>query len=61
LCIAYNGEVFKNTIKKINRKSVTVQHSMERMEKIQKASTHGNLFHATGAGHLTDDDIVLAA
>eukprot|EP00804_Cyclotella_cryptica_P004941 CCRYP_014074-RB/>CCRYP_014074-RB protein AED:0.33 eAED:0.33 QI:0/0/0/1/0/0/2/0/201 len=25
------------------------------------ATTHGNLFHATGGGHLTDDDIFLAA
>jgi hypothetical protein len=59
--IGYNGEVFKNTIKKVNRKSVTVRHSMERIAKIQKATTHGNLFHATGGGHLTDDDIFLAA
>ncbi len=55
--IGYNGKVFKNTIKKVNRKSVTVRHSMERIAKIQKATTHGNLFHATGGGHLTDDDI----
>ena len=55
--IGYNGEVFKNTIKKVNRKSVTVRHSMERIAKIQKATTQGNLFHATGGGHLTDDDI----
>ncbi len=34
--IGYNGEVFKNTIKKVNRKSVTVRHSMERIEKFNK-------------------------
>ena len=34
---------------------------MERIEKNQQATTHGNLFHATGGGHLTDDDIFLAA
>ena len=55
--IGYNGKVFKITIKKVNRKSVTVRHSTERIAKIQKATTHRNLFHATGGGHLTDDDI----
>ena len=53
----YNGNAFKDTIKKVSRKSVTVRHSTERIEKIQQATTHGNLFHATGGGHLTDDDI----
>ena len=57
----YNGIVFKNNIKKVSRKSVTVRHSTERIEKIQQATTHGHLFHATGGGHLTDDDIFLAA
>ena len=57
LCNRYNGNTFKDTIKKVSRKSVTVRHSSERIEKIQKATTHGNLFHATGCGHLTDDDI----
>jgi hypothetical protein len=61
LCNGYNGNAFKETIKKVSRKSVTVRHSAERIEKIQKATTHGNLFHATGGGHLTDDDIFLAA
>jgi hypothetical protein len=57
LCNGYNGNAFKDTIKKVSRKSVTVRHSSERIEKIQRATTHGNLFHATGGGHLTDDDI----
>ena len=57
LHIGYYGKVFKITIKKVNRKSVMVQHSSERIVKIQKATTHGNLFHVTGGGHLTDDDI----
>eukprot|EP00804_Cyclotella_cryptica_P031255 CCRYP_011060-RA/>CCRYP_011060-RA protein AED:0.29 eAED:0.29 QI:0/0/0/1/0/0/3/0/236 len=33
----------------------------KRIEKTQQATTHGNIFHATGGGHLTDDDIFLAA
>ena len=53
----FDGNVFKDNVKKVSRKSVTVWHSMERIEKIQQATTHGNLFHATGGGHLTDDDI----
>jgi len=40
---------------------VTVLHSTERIEKNQQATTHGNLFHATGGGHLTNDEIFLAA
>ena len=48
-------------LKKVNRKSVTVRHLTERIEKIQQATIHGNLFHAKGGGHLTDDDIFLAA
>eukprot|EP00804_Cyclotella_cryptica_P023173 CCRYP_000373-RA/>CCRYP_000373-RA protein AED:0.36 eAED:0.36 QI:0/0/0/1/0/0/3/0/200 len=32
-----------------------------RIEKIQKATTQGNLFHATGGGQITDDDNFLAA
>ena len=61
LCNDCNGNAFKDTIKKVSRKSVMVRHSTERIEKIQQATTHGNLFHATGCGHLTDDDIFLAA
>ena len=40
---------------------MTVRHSTERIENIHQAITHGNLFHATGGGHLIDDDIFLAA
>ena len=46
----FDGNVFKDNVKKVGRKSVTVRHSTERIEKIQQATTHGNLFHATG-GH----------
>ena len=57
LCNGYDGNAFKDTIKKVSRKSVTVRHSTKRIEKIRQATTHGNLFHATGGGHLMDDDI----
>ena len=53
----FDGNVFKDNVKKVGRKSVTVRHSMERIEKIQQATTHNNLFHGTGGGHLTDYDI----
>ena len=53
----YDGNSFKNTIKKVSRKSVMVRYLTERIEKIQQATTHGNLFRATGGGHLADDDI----
>jgi selenophosphate synthase len=57
----YDGNAFNDRIKKISKTSVTVRHSAERIEKIQQATTHDNLFHATGGGHLTDDDIFLSA
>ena len=44
----FDGNVFKDNVKKVSRKSVMVQQSMERIEKIQQATTRGNLFHATG-------------
>jgi len=53
----YNDNAFKDTTKNVSRKSVTVRHLTERIKTIQQATTHGNLFHATGGGHLTDDDI----
>ena len=43
----FDGNVFKDDVKKVSRKSVTVWHLTERIQKIIQASTHGNLFHAT--------------
>ena len=43
----YNGNAFKDTIKKVSRKSVMVRHLTERIEKIQQSTTEVNLFHAT--------------
>ena len=56
----YDGNAFKDTIKKVSRKSVTLRHSTERIERIQQATTNGNRFHVTGGGHLADDDSFLA-
>jgi hypothetical protein len=56
--LLHNGYVdnaFKDTIKKVSRKSVTVWHSTERIEKIQKAITHDNLSHATEGGQMKND------
>ena len=40
---------------------MTVWHLTERIEKINKRQLIGDHFHETGGGHLTDDDIFLAA
>ncbi len=37
-CNGYNGNVFKDTIKKVTIKSVTEQHSTEKIEKIQQTT-----------------------
>jgi len=37
-----------------------VRHSQELIDVISQATTHSNLFHATGGGHSTDDDVFLA-
>ena len=56
----FNSDVFKASIKKVQKQSVTVRNSQERIDAISQATTHGNLFHATGGGHLTDKDVFLA-
>jgi hypothetical protein len=38
---------------------VTVRHSQERIDAVYQATSHGNLFHATGGGRLTDEDVFL--
>ncbi len=52
--------MFKASIKKVQKQSVTVRNSQECVDAISQATTHGNLFHATGGGHLTDEDVFLA-
>jgi len=36
-----------------------MRHSQEQINVTSQATTHGNLFHATGVGHLTDEDVFL--
>jgi hypothetical protein len=55
----FNSDVFKVAIKKVRKQTVTVRHSQERINAISQATSHGTLFHATGGGHLTDDDVFL--
>ena len=50
----YDSDVFKARIKEVRKHTVTVRHSQERIDAISQATTHGNLFHPTGGGHLTD-------
>ena len=49
---SYDRTVCKEEIDKSSRKCLTVQLS-ERIGQIQQATTHCNLFDATGGGHLT--------
>ena len=51
--------MFKATIKEVKKHKVTVRHSQERIDAISQATTHGNLFHANGGGHLADEDVFL--
>eukprot|EP00804_Cyclotella_cryptica_P012110 CCRYP_009816-RA/>CCRYP_009816-RA protein AED:0.34 eAED:0.38 QI:0/0/0/1/0/0/2/0/179 len=37
-----------------------LRNSQERIDVISQATTHRKLFHATGGGHLTDEDLFLA-
>jgi hypothetical protein len=53
----FDSDVLKTSIKKVKKQSVTVRHSQEQIDEISQATTHGNLFHATGCGHLTDEDV----
>ena len=44
----------------MKKQSVTVRHLQEQIDAISQATTHGNLIHATGGGHLTDEYVFLA-
>ncbi len=39
---------------------MTVRNLHDRIDAISQATTHGNLFRATGDGHLTDEGVFLA-
>eukprot|EP00804_Cyclotella_cryptica_P026842 CCRYP_018618-RA/>CCRYP_018618-RA protein AED:0.36 eAED:0.36 QI:0/0/0/1/0/0/2/0/159 len=56
----FDSDVLKASIKKVKKQSVTVRNSQEEIDGISKATTQGNLFHATRDGHLTDEDVFLA-
>eukprot|EP00804_Cyclotella_cryptica_P026199 CCRYP_009772-RA/>CCRYP_009772-RA protein AED:0.17 eAED:0.17 QI:0/0/0/1/0/0/3/0/383 len=56
----FNSDALKASLKKVKKQSVTVRNSQEWIDAISKATTHGNLFHATGGGHLTDEDVFFA-
>ena len=56
----FNSDVLKASIKKVKRQFVTVRHSQEQIHEISQATTHGNLYHATGGGHSTDEDVFSA-
>eukprot|EP00804_Cyclotella_cryptica_P021850 CCRYP_000824-RA/>CCRYP_000824-RA protein AED:0.27 eAED:0.34 QI:0/0/0/1/0/0/5/0/237 len=51
----FNSDVLKVSIKRLKN-----NNSQERIDAISKATTHGNLFHETGGGHLSDHDVFLA-
>jgi hypothetical protein len=57
LCNGNDDNVFNSHVKTVSRMSVMELHLTERIKKIQQATTHSNLFHATGGGNLTDDAI----
>ena len=56
----FNSGMFKASIKWVKKRSVTVRNLQEQIDAISQATVHGNLFHATGGGHLTDEDVFLA-
>ena len=56
----FNSDVLKASVKKVKKQSVTVRNLQEWIDAISQATTHGNLFHATGGGHLTDEDVFLS-
>jgi hypothetical protein len=47
------------SIKEVKKQSVMVRHLQEQIDVISQATTHVNFFHATGGGHLTDEDVFL--
>eukprot|EP00804_Cyclotella_cryptica_P011512 CCRYP_017062-RA/>CCRYP_017062-RA protein AED:0.20 eAED:0.24 QI:0/0/0/1/0/0/3/0/320 len=52
----FNSDVLKASIKNIKNKL----NLQERIGEISKGTTHSKLFHVTGGGHLTDEDVFLA-
>ncbi len=58
----YKGEVLQATIREYPKMEfITEEHGADRLELLAKANTSGKLFSVNLAGHLTADDIFLAA
>ena len=58
----YKGEVLQATIREYPKMDfITEKHGADRLELLAKANTSGKLFSVNLAGHLTADDIFLAA
>jgi hypothetical protein len=54
----YNGDAMQITLKPVERTTfLTVPHSLERIELLSQAKTHGNIFAATVGIYLTANDI----
>jgi hypothetical protein len=54
----YNGNVLKGMIIPIKATEViTVPHTQERIDLLAQAKKHGQIFTATGGGHLTSNDM----
>jgi hypothetical protein len=54
----FNGNVMKVTLKPVKcTNAVTRPHTLERIQLLSQAKTHGNIFAATGGIHLTANDI----
>jgi hypothetical protein len=50
----FDSDMLKTSIKTVKKQSGTLQHSQEQINAISQATTHNNVFYATGGGYLTD-------
>ena len=58
----YNGSTFKAEINILTKKKKkTVPETREIIEILASATSHGAIFHVTGGGHLTSDNMFQAA
>ena len=54
----YNGSIFKAEVNILTKKNkTTVPETRERIKLLSAATSHGAIFHATGGGHITSDDM----
>ena len=58
----YNGSAFKAEINIVTKKKkTTVPENSDRIGLIAAATSHKDILHATGVGHLTSDDMFQAS